>query len=244
MKTRIMALGVLSLLAAPAARAAVYFDTLDASAVTAGQLNQGVDGAGEQATDVEASFALPAGFAIPTGGNVTVTMALTAQNDLQSYTVYLMPNAGGSGPGIAGAPGSSGVAVYTGLDSLLSADPTVPTSVSFAISATQIAAVTALTTNGEYWIDLVTNYTSDPTTSGSVEWFFNGDGSGNGTSGQSVTDVGGGLNGTFYALSGSSALGNAPEMIVQDPEPASIGIIGVGLAALGYVRRRRVTKLV
>ncbi len=229
MKTRILALAVLSLLAAPAAKAAVYYNTLDVPAADQDYLRDG--GNGSAASNVAASFALPAGFTMPAGGNLTVTMALSAQSDSQTFSVYILPVAADlSIPDI-----STGSLVYTGVDSSLANSGDTPIAVTFAITASQLAA----STTGNYWIDLVTN-ASDPTIPGSVVWLLN-DGVGSGINDQYIYDDGSLLSG---AVTGNLPTYLAPEMIVQDPEPASIGVIGVGLAALGYVRRRRGAKLV
>jgi hypothetical protein len=121
--------------------------------------------------------------------------------------------------------GSATVAPFTGLD------------------------ITGLTPGDRYWVVLTDLGTASPIPQSDIGWSFATDDSGTGVSGE--------FNGTTQL--GTSANSASPPymMCVSDtstdlgchaapplpppsvPEPATLGILGVGLAALGFVRRRR-----
>ena len=132
---------------------------------------------------------------------------------------------------MAGSPdGSNAVAVASINDSSLA---------NYATSGTQLVTISnipnslgKITANNEYWVELLPQ-------SSSVEWASNIDGTGVGTANQaSYTDVAG----VVYPDNGSQGAGAFALRVVDAPEPATIGLLGAGLAGLGYFRRRQRTK--
>jgi hypothetical protein len=85
--------------------------------------------------------------------------------------------------------------------------------------------------NNEYWVGLV------PGSGSSADWYFGSANDGLGVAGQSnfFANTGGGST----TQTNASLVGGGPyDLIVSTPEPASLSILGVGLAGIGYFRRR------
>jgi hypothetical protein len=110
--------------------------------------------------------------------------------------------------------------------------------------------ITGLTPGDRYWVVLTDLLTASPTPQSDIGWAFATDDSGTGVSGEfnGTTQLGVSMNSVsppyMMCVSNTSTdLGcpAAPPLppVPPVPEPATLGILGVGLAALGFVRRRR-----
>jgi hypothetical protein len=227
MNSRVLAFGVLSILAAT---------SLQASATTIYNSYSGAstgydDGPGDGAYTVAQEF--NAGSA-PFD---TVQLALTAANtsDNGSVALYLVPNSNVNFGSSAGASFNfSGLtAIATIYDSALTTTgatgPTASQLTTLTIAASSIPAAS----DGELWL-VVASATSGCTVS-SFGW-WSGTNGGVGTSGQLSANDGNNLWGTFDT---TAVGGDQYGLIVSDvPEPATIAILGFGLAGLRYFRRR------
>ena len=223
MKTRVLAISTLAMFSVNIAHAAVVFDSLD---VAANVFNHGSDGFAQQPLAASFFTSGPPDFS-----SITLELAATAPADNGSIGVYIIPDDGtGGGLGIPGSPtytpGGATFTAFTGaqkvgtiLDSSLTSSPGAVT-VNIAADTPTVS-----TLNDEYWVGLVYSGSS------SAKWYFNSDGSGVGTTNQADFNSLGGL-GSFSVSTG------AYEMVVETPEPASIAIVGIGLAGLGFFRRQ------
>lgn len=213
MKARFLAAGALSVLMVSAANATVYFDSTTVENPFAGS-----DGLPDSNTYEAASFAA----GTPNFSAVSLMLS-DASPDTGSVMVYLVPDNGAGGSvGVAGAPVTVSPAntelIGTISDSQLSPTPSL-TKIYFTPSSTSLA-----TANQEYWIELIESDTSNAT------WEYGGGGSFVGSAGQENVD-------SYYSTPALDG-GGVYDMIVSTPEPASLAILGVGLAALGQIRRR------
>ena len=236
MRYKFLVLGAMAAIASRGAQASVYFDSIDVGSAYAG---------------FDTSSLMAQSFSVTGTPNLSVTLDLSANNpaDGGSILVYIVAD-DGSGSPAAGNPllvtngngtvtgfDPSSVLVNTISDSSLSSTANGPSTVTFNVPGSALAS-TNLVGGTEYWLGISTGTTGDA-------WWYNGDGSGVGTSGQSFYAN---TTSTNTSSSANVATGQAFQAIVSDaaasntPEPTTLAIIGAGLAGIGYVRRRRNTK--
>jgi hypothetical protein len=235
MSPRILALGVLVALSAtsvaanatPAGGVLTIYDNITNNS---GSFNDGYTGYGPTtSTEVATEFR---------GANVTlysIKLALSATNpnDGGSVSIYLIPNSANFQ-----ATGSLGgaTALATIQDSALTTTP--PDGYNWPAATTVYTAPDGATTpslgTGDYWI-VVEGANS------SFNWFLGSDVvpatgtallTGNNASGWGVLDP--------TTVSGPGPFIGYGAEVTGIPEPTTIALLGVGLAGLGYSRRRKV----
>lgn len=246
MNHRILALSLLALIPAGVAHATTYFDTISLPATASGN----ADGPSDGATLIAQSFSSPG---TPDFNSVTLALTADAPTDGGSFMVYLVPDDASGGVNIAGSPqlnldstnttaiGFSGaVSIGTINDSQLAATGSSPTLVTLSIPSATVTAVTSLTANNEYWIGI------DATGSTSVEWSLSANANGVGTAGQALyNNVVGGFGSANSIANGGYQMSVASGATVSPsntPEPATLAIMGAGMAGIGFARRRRSIK--
>jgi len=230
---RILVFGALAMLTANVANATTYFDTINPPAAFSGNADGPV---GDGVNLMAASFNVPG---TPNFNSVTLALTADVPSDGGSTMVYLVPDDGSGAPNLAGSPLLNGagtnfadaVLIGTILDSSLAVSGTGPSLVQLTITPGEVASVTSNTSDNEYWIGLLAGGSS------SVEWnVTNPD---NAPALLSQADFNNAA-GTFDDATGAYQMIVAAN--VSTPEPATLAILGCGLAGIGYVRRRKAKK--
>lgn len=219
MNIRFLIAGALVMLTAHVANATVYFDSINTANPTFGK-DGPISGNANALAD---SFTA----ATPNFSQIRLLLSADNPSDGGSSQVYLVADDGTGSRGVAGAPDLR-VTKPLGLiaDSSLAKVGSGTSVVSLFASAPAFA-----TLNSEYWIELV------PTAGSSVEWYYAAGNNGVGEIGQASYYTVNNAGSTIVPDSNTS-FGGPYDLIVDTPEPAGIAILGSGLAALGYLRRR------
>lgn len=147
----------------------------------------------------------------------------TTPTDGGSILVYLVPNGVGNLPSASGITLTGATQLGTISDASLSTSPgvvTIQTGVSVAAGTDWIALVDASTSDGDLWYR-----------TGDLIGLDVGNNVGNTDAGLYDAHV-------SPAQTLISVTGNSLELQIDAPEPASLAILGVGMAGVGFVRRR------
>ncbi|HEY0184309.1 MAG TPA: hypothetical protein VGC09_15975 [Rhodopila sp.] len=254
MKTSALAVGLLIALGAVPANADVVFSTMH-TPVTPNSTritlpNSGVSGSVPRGGPIAESFYVSAATTI-----TDVKLQLTANNpsDGASVLVYLVPDTGAGGTGVAALPTFTG----TGSSLSLSGATLIGSIADSLLSSTTSGSLQTFNTSlsvaaGEYWI-AVENTTGTGGVAGTAKWVFdvNPYTDGTGTIGQEVFWQAGqsgfpgygtpaAFSDTHYStVATDPGQNNLYLAQVDTPEPFSVAVLGVGLAGIGMARRLR-----
>jgi hypothetical protein len=218
MKIRSFAAGAVALLMANAANATVYYDSTTVANPFAG-------GDGQDTGISLAANSFYAGTA--DFSQVSLMLSAADNTDTGSVMVYLVPDLGSPNfPLLAGLPDDAHAVLLGSIgDSILSSGGSLVT-----MNFSPVTAASLTTANHEYWIEL--RFSPDS----SADWIY-----GDSPAGGFGMDNQGVINSGQLSNTGDVSFGTYG-MIVDTPEPASLAILGGGLAGLGYFRRRSAAK--
>lgn len=230
MKFRYAGIGVALVFIAHVANATPYIDTVNVTNPTSGS-----DGLFDGTVAMATSFTAPkSDFS-----RISLLLGAGTPSDGGSALVYLVPDDGTGSAGKAGNPTASFTgnqfSSFTGAQLLGTIkDSSLAAAGSGSTLVKLYATPTITTRNNEYWIGLVPNANS------SVQWFYGQRNDGAGVTNQSTyfasSSASGG--GSTTVLDTNISVGGPYGLIVSTPEPASLAILGAGLAGIGYFRRR------